>query len=121
MSITIRDLITEYQRKHAVYLSECGEHGRLTDTAEISDDHGPADRHYDELLLPAMENALNAAMRLFDRLDAHETTVVEALSDARAYRLGDASNEDELVPGDPDSRGLARLDILATEFGWELG
>lgn len=120
MSSTIRDLINEYQRKHVVYLTECGEHGRLTDTAEVTDDHGPADRHHDEVLLPAVEGALDAAIRLFDRLAAHEAMFVEAISDARAFRLGDASSEDELVPGDPDSCGLARLDVLATEFGWEL-
>src|SRR5690349_20300114 len=102
MAITIRDLITKYQREHAAYLTECGEHGRLVGAAEISGDHGPADRHHDEVLLPAMKNALDAATRLFDRLTEHETMMVEALSDASAYRLGDASNADELVPGDPD-------------------
>lgn len=93
------------------------QHWQLEQQSEKTSDYRATDDCHDEVLVPAARDALDAADALFDALAGLASDMQAALSDAWAYRIGEASGEnDENL--DPQDRERARnIQALADQLG----
>lgn len=115
------------QKAHRDYLAKRtllqwahGRHGELTEQAERNEDHRDADRFHDENLAPAIRDAGEAADALIDALYELMPAIQTALDEARAYRLGDAADEDDDELSDEDRARLRDIRALADQLGMKV-
>lgn len=106
----------KYRRAFVAYRRAFDVYTRLQAAAEQSSDFCESDSHYDDVYVPAVEKALDAAVALFEQIEDKVPTIREGMREAWDSRRGEFTSVDD-PDMDPESREiLVRYEELFAAF-----